>query len=327
MPTTMRRTTGHLRAAVLVTGVVGLVVTGIPSAAATASEGAATAPEAIVLPGATSAEGIAHGEGSTFYAGDLFAGDVFRGDLEEGTAELFIDAPEGRWAVGMDADTRHDLLYVAGGGTGQAYVYDLRTGATVATYQFAPPSPPDADPPTTVVNDVTVTEAGAWFTESRRGVLYFVPIDRHGRPGAEFGTLTLRGPAAETPGPFNLNGIAAVRHGSTLVVAHSANGALYTVDPTKGDSARITGVSVPAVDGIVLDGRQLWAVQNSNQVTEVRLSEDLTAGSVVEVITSDLFQVPATAIRHDGRLAVVNAKFDTGIPPTAEQYEVVLVDD
>ena len=327
MPTTKRRTTGHLRATVLITGVVGLVVTGIPSAAATASEGAAIAPEAIVLPGATSAEGIAHGEGSTFYAGDLFAGDVFRGDLEKGTAELFIDAPEGRWAVGMDADTRHDLLYVAGGGTGQAYVYDLRTGATIATYQFAPPSPPDADPPTTVVNDVTVTEAGAWFTESRRGVLYLVPIDRHGRPGAEFSTLTLRGPAAATPGPFNLNGIAAVRHGGTLVVAHGANGALYTVDPTTGDSARITGVSVPTVDGIVLDGRQLWAVQNSNQVTEVRLSEDLTAGSVVEVITSDLFQVPATAIRHDGRLAVVNAKFDTGIPPTAEQYEIVLVDD
>ena len=137
----------------------------------------------------------------------------------------------------------------------------------------------------------------------------------------------MRGPAAGTPGPFNLNGIAAVRHGGTLVVAHNTNGALYTVDPTTGDSARITGVSVPTVDGIVLDGQQLWAVQNSNQVTEVRLSEDLTAGSVVEVITSDLFQVPATAIRHDGRLAVVNAKFDTGIPPTAEQYEVVLVDD
>jgi hypothetical protein len=40
---------------------------------------AATRPaEAIVLPGATSAEGIAAGRGATFYAGDLFAGDIFR---------------------------------------------------------------------------------------------------------------------------------------------------------------------------------------------------------------------------------------------------------
>lgn len=326
MPTTMRSTTGHFRAAMLITGVVGLVVTGIPSAAATPPEGAATAPEVIVLPDATSAEGIAQGEGSTFYAGDLFGGDIFRGDLEKGTAELFIDAPEERAAVGMDADTRHDLLYVAGGFSGQAYVYDLDSGTTVATYQFAPPSSPDADPPTTVVNDVTVTQGGAWFTDSRRGVLYFVPINRHGEP-EEFRTLTLRGPAADTSGIFNLNGIAAEGHGGTLIVANNDNGELYTVDPATGDSALITGVSVPTVDGIVLHCRRLWAVQNSNQVTEVLLSEDLTAGSVMEVITSDLFQVPTTAIRYDGRLAVVNAKFDTGLPPTAEQYEVVVVDD
>ena len=40
----------------------------------------------IVLPGATSAEGIAVGRGSTFYAGDLFAGDIYRGDLQRQTA-------------------------------------------------------------------------------------------------------------------------------------------------------------------------------------------------------------------------------------------------
>ena len=45
-----------------------------------------------------------------------------------------------------------------------------------------------------------------------------------------------------------------------------------------------------------------------------------------QVITSPAFQVPATVARHGNRLAVVNAKFDTGFPPTAAQYEVVLVD-
>ena len=110
-------------------------------------------------------------------------GDIFRGDLEDQTAELFIDAPDGRVAVGMFADLRHDLLFVAGGFTGQAYVYDLDSGETVATYQFAPPSSADADPPTTVINDVTVTEDGAWFTDSRRGVLFFVPIDDERRAG------------------------------------------------------------------------------------------------------------------------------------------------
>jgi hypothetical protein len=270
--------------------------------------------------------GIALGQGSTFYAGDLFRGDVFRGDLEARTAEFYIDAPDGRMAIGMFVHHRHDLLFVAGGFAGQAYVYDLRSGATVAVYQFMPPSPADADPPTTLVNDVTVTRKGDWFTDSRQAQLCFVPVDDDGELG-EFRTLPLTGPAADTSAAFNLSGIAATRHGGTLVVAHSAHGELYTVDPGTGASAAVEGVSVPDVDGIVLEGRDLWAVQNSDRVTQVRLSRDLSSGTVTEVITDEDFQTPATAIRYDGLLAVVNAKFDTGIPPTADRYEVVLVDD
>ena len=273
--------------------------------------------EVIVLPGASSAEGITAGRGATFYAGDLFRGDIFRGNVARGTAELFIDVPDGRNALGMAADVAHDLLFVAGGFTGQAYVYDIRTGATVATYQFG-------DPATTLVNDVTLTRGGAWFTDSLQARLYFVPVSRTGVPGPS-STLELSGPAADTSAEFNLNGIAATANGKTLIVAHSLNGQLYTVDPATGASATIAGVSVPNVDGIVLEGRRLWAVQNSNQVTRIRLRPHLTSGVVEKVITSDLFQVPSTAARFGHRLAVVNAKFDTGIPPTADQYEVVVV--
>jgi hypothetical protein len=127
--------------------------------AALAVPAAAAPAEVIVLPGASSAEGIAAGAGTTFYAGDLFAGDIFRGDIQRGTAQLFIDAPTGRMALGMAVDVAHGLLFVAGGFTGQGYVYDTRTGATVADYQFA-------SPPATVINDVAVTQAGAWFTDS-----------------------------------------------------------------------------------------------------------------------------------------------------------------
>ena len=281
---------------------------------------AARPAEVIVLPGASSAEGIAAGRGATFYAGDLFAGDIFRGNLQRGTAELFIDAPAGRMAVGMAVDVAHDLLFVAGGFTGQAYVYDTRTGATVATYQFGAP-------PATLVNDVALTKDGAWFTDSFQAQLYFVPVSRAGVPGSSFRTLAVSGPAADTGGEVNLNGIQATANGKTLIVAHSANAQLYTVDPASGASATIAGVSVPNVDGILLEAGRLWAVQNfSNQVSRIRLRPDLSSGVVEEVITSELFQVPTTAARFGSRLAVVNAKFDTGIPPTADQYEVILVD-
>jgi sugar lactone lactonase YvrE len=280
---------------------------------------AAAAPaDVIVLPGASSAEGIANGGGTTFYAGDLFAGDIFRGDVQRGTAQVFIDAPTGRMAVGMAADVDHDLLFVAGGFTGQAYVYDTITGATVATYQLGAAG-------TSLINDVALTKDGAWFTDSFQPRLYFVPVNDVGVPGS-FLTLQVTGPAAEISGEFNLNGIQATPDGKTLIVAHSTNGELYTVDPVNGDSATIAGVSVPSVDGIVLLGRRLWAVQNINQVARIQLSPDLTSGMVEEVITNDLFEVPSTAARFGSRLAVINAKFDTGFPPTAEQYEAVVVD-
>jgi sugar lactone lactonase YvrE len=276
-------------------------------------------PSTIVLPGATSAEGIAKGKGSTFYAGDLFTGDIFIGNVRRGTAEKFIDAPRGRQAVGMIFDPRHDLLFVAGGFTGQGYVYDTRSRATVKTYQFATVGT------TSVINDVTLTEQGAWFTDSAQPKLYFVPFERDGTPG-DFLALTLSGPAAALTGEFNLNGIRAVDQGRTLIVAHSANGALYTVDPDTGASKVIAGISVPNVDGIELSGRTLWAVQNfSNQISRIQLDGDLSSGTVEKVITSDHFQVPTTAARFGNLLAVVNAKFDTGIPPTADQYEVVIV--
>jgi sugar lactone lactonase YvrE len=293
------------------TGLVALVSAGTFARARPASD-------VIVLPGASSAEGITVGRGPTFYAGDLFAGDIFRGDLQRGTADLFIDAPDGRMAVGMFHDDATQLLFVAGGFTGQGYVYDAATGSSVATYQFADPS----EGP--LINDVTITEDGAWFTNSTAPVLYFVPLTG-GFPG-DFRTLALTGPAAGLPGEVNLNGIAATADGGTLVVAHSANAALYTVDPGTGASALVEGVNVPNVDGIVLRGQRLWAVQNFiNQISAIRLGSDLSSGRIEKVITSSEFQVPSTAALHGDRLAVVNAKFDTGIPPTADQYEVVIV--
>lgn len=296
-------------------GLVALAALLAPAPAASAAPPSDGHDKVIELPGASSAEGIAEGEGTTFFAGDLAKGDIFRGDIRRGSARLFIDVPDGRMAVGMKVDTEDGLLFVAGGATGQAYVYDTDSGKTVATYQLT------AQP--AFINDVAVTPDGAWFTNSLRGELYFVPVDRHGKPG-EANTLELTGPAAATPGDFNLNGIAAVRGGRTLIVAHTANEALYTVDPDSGSSAEITGAKLPNVDGIVAKGNTLWAVQNMlNQVSRVRLDSRLDSFEVRDVITSPDFQVPTTAALFGDTLAVVNAKFGV---PGASTYEVVLTD-
>jgi hypothetical protein len=234
--------------------------------------------------------GATGAEGIAKGAGATFyAGDLFAGDIYRGNLQR-----------------------------GTAHVYDTRTGATVPTVQLtAPPA---------LINDVAVTRQGAWFTDSAQAQLYFVPISAGGALGAPR-TLQLSGPAADVSAEVNNNGIQATPNGKTLIVAHSGQGALNVVDPATGASRMIAGVSVPFVDGILLEGGELYAVQNFlNQIAVVRLSPHLTSGTVEELITSDLFQIPTTVARFGDRLATVNAKFDTGFPPTADQYEVIIVD-
>jgi sugar lactone lactonase YvrE len=275
-------------------------------------------PHTITLPGATSAEGIARGAGTTFYAGDLFQGDIFRGDIRTGDVTKFIDAPAGRNALGIRVDLEHGLLFVAGGFTGQGYVYDLATGADVASYQFG-------TPPGSIINDVIVAGGAAWFTDSLQPNLYRVPINDDGSVG-NASTLVVSGPAGDVTPGFNLNGIAATPDGSTLIVAHTNNATIYTVNPSTGASAAIAGANLPNVDGILLEAGRLWAVQNfSNQITELRLSGDLSSATVEQVITDPAFEIPTTVARFGNDLATVNAKFDTGFPPAATTFEVVVV--
>jgi hypothetical protein len=57
----------------------------------------------------------------------------------------------------------------------------------------------------------------------------------------------------------------------------------------------------------------------------VQVSPDLSSGTPEKVITSGLFETPTEAALFGEILAVVNAKFDTGLPPTASEFEVILV--
>ncbi len=171
--------------------------------------GAATFPESIPLPDDFLPEGIAVGTGSTFYVGSIRNGDIYRGDLRTGAGGIFIFAAPGRSAIGLKVDEAHHLLFVAGGATGAAYVYDTRSGALVAEVQFAPAG-------ASLVNDVVLAGDGAYFTDSFAPALYKIRIGRDGTLGPAT-IIPLAGPAA-TIVPFNpnLNGIAATSNGKRL---------------------------------------------------------------------------------------------------------------
>jgi sugar lactone lactonase YvrE len=267
-------------------------------------------PASVALPVDFQPEGIAIGPGSTFYAGSLWNGDVYRGDLRSGEGSVFVHAPAGRAATGMKVDLPHGLLFVAGGPTGAAYVYSTASGATVAAMQLGPAG-------SSLINDVVLTPGAAWFTDTFAPVLYRVPISVTGAIGTPT-TLHLTGPAATMTDSFNINGIDATPDGTTLIVNHTALGALFTVDPVTGASAAIDvdGLVAGTPDGLLLQGRTLWVVENfANTLVGVTLSPDLTRGEITRTITSDSFHVPATVARHGNRLSLVNARFDLGFPP------------
>lgn len=289
-----------------------LLPTALPAAASPPSRD-----DVIVLDGAKSAEGIAAGKGRTFYAGELMTGDIFRGDIRDDKATRFIDVPDGRMAVGMKADVRNHLLYVAGGGNGKAYIYNTETKATVADLTLTTKAG-------SFINDVVLTDDGAWFTNSKYGELYQVKANRWGEVRKAVRALTVKGEAgaALAPEDFGLNGIESARDGRVLIVAHSKNAALYTVNPRSGESSRIKGLDLRFVDGILVQGNTLWAVQNMlNQIARVKLANDLSSGTVRDVITSKHFDIPTTVARFGDTLAAVNAQFNRPASP----HEVVLV--
>jgi len=281
------------------------------TAATHALRGAAPFPDSVPLPVDFQPEGIASGAGWTFYSASLTTGDIYQGDLRTGKGFVLVAPPGGGGAVGLKADVPDHLLFVAGGLTGTAHVYDSRTGALVAEYQFGPSGK-------SLINDVVLTAHAAYFTDSYIPDIYEIPIGPCGKLGQAI-TIPLSGPAAAfSPTGLNLNGIAATADGSTLIVDNTALNKLFTVDPLTGASApvNVAGLMPGSLDGMLLQGGRLWVVENvANTLIQVTLSPDLSSGTITSTITSPLFEDPTTVAQFGDRLALPNARYDLGIPP------------
>jgi sugar lactone lactonase YvrE len=288
-----------------------------------ATAGASTFPDTIRLPDGWQPEGIASGGGTSLYVGSIPTGAVWKGDARTGRGDVLVPGQEGRSAIGIKVDKRN-RLFVAGGGTGKAFVYDAKTGRDLASYQLA------AAGAATFVNDVAVTSKAAWFTDSSAAQLYALPLGRHGRlpAQAKVRTLPLTGDfQLGTPGP-NLNGIVAADGGRVLLAVQSNTGKLFRINPRTG-ATREVDLGMPAAltngDGMLLAGRVLFVVQNRlNQIAVVKLSRSLDRGRVVATITDPDFDVPTTIAFQAGRLYAVNARFGTTDPQPA-RYDIIKV--
>lgn len=267
--------------------------------------------EKISLPDGFQPEGIA-AHANDFFVGSISSGAIFEGDLRTGDGAILVPGEQGRSAIGLAL--RRRVLFVAGGETGTATSYDARTGEELDTVQLTSAQ--------TFVNDVVATRDAAYFTDSVNPVVYRVPIEKGGRLG-EVEPIPLTGDLVYEQG-FNVNGIDATPNGKSLVVVQSNTGELFEVDPRTGASAEIDlgGETVVNGDGILLEGgHRLWVVQNEdNLLTLVRLDPSLGSGRIADRVTNAGFDVPTTVARSGSRLAVVNARFGTPDPESAEYW-------
>jgi sugar lactone lactonase YvrE len=261
-----------------------------------------------LLPGFLT-EGIAIGNGHTFYVGSTattgtYPGSIYAGDLRTGEGAILVPGATGRSALGIFADNHH-RLWVAGGSTGHAYVYDARTGELLQDYTLAPTTP-------RFINDVFVTKDAAYFTNTSAPVIYRVPLGPGGELSSTFDTLTF--PSLTGAG---LNGIEGTPNGKTLIIAAFTTGRLYALDTeTLAVHEIVLDELVPRGDGLVLSGKTLYVVQNlpsgavpgvPGQVAVVELSNDLSSGDVVAHLNSaDAPLVnPATADQFGDALYIV----------------------
>jgi sugar lactone lactonase YvrE len=265
-------------------------------------------PDRIPLPADFGPEGIAVGNGTTFYAGSLAAstrGQILVGDLRTGDIATLIE-PDGVPATGMKHDARSNLLFVARAGSGMGTVFHAASGDVVESYQF------QAAP--TFINDVVITREAAYFTDTQAPFLYRVALGPAGEPAADFTAIPL-------PGTFRTNGIAATRNGEHLFVVSA--GQLYRLDTDTHTPVLVDlgGDPLANADGLLLDGKTLYVVQNFlNRVAVVELSPDYLSGAVVRFITEPfasniLTRVPTTIAEFGGALYAVTAGF---APPSPD---------
>ncbi len=263
--------------------------------------GAAPFPDRLELPDGWQPEGIAAGKGQELFVGSIPTGDIYRFDARTGEGRVVVDAPAGSAAIGLKADNRN-RLFVAGGPTGKGFVYDAGTGARLAEFTFAQNRP-------TFVNDVTLTNKQAFFTDSQRNVLYVVDT----RKLTGFRELALPD-IPPTPTGFGLNGIVASQNGKTLLAVQSSTGILWRIDPGTGRAQAVDlgGYVLTNGDGLLLEGRRLYVVQNRlNRIAVFKLDGDLRSGRLEDTIGPAGVDVPTTVARLGNRLYVANARFGT----------------
>jgi Cu-Zn family superoxide dismutase len=301
-------------------------------------------------------EGVAFDKRSGFFfvsaTGD---GAIYRGKLGDTVTPVpvFIPGAAGQSATGLKV--QRGKLYAAGASTGTIKVYDVNSGALLATFDTK-----GGDSSPTFVNDLDVTKRGdVYATDSKRPAIYHLTAEEiaAGTPAPkpidpdDVISTSPEIPFNAAPTAFNLNGIVVDndrgddeghhggkgghhgrhrdrRRADELIVVDSDTGQLFRVKVGKdgNDARRIRELKVKdgpfkGGDGLLIDRGRLIVVQGSadgfpNGVVDfIELRHDGRKARLEDQRTDASFQGPSTIARARDRYLVVNPDFATSTPP------------
>ncbi len=279
-----------------------------------------TAGDRIDLPRGWQPEGVTT-DGDMLYVGSLATGRLIRADLRTGKTKVLPRSRTGKPAVGIDHDARRDVIWVAGGDSGEIRAQSARNGRLLATYAL-----PGTE--SRFVNDVVVTGRAVYATDSQNQELGVVRLHGDGVPSSRPAkTRALTGDLEYNEG-FNANGI--IRSGRWLVLVQSSTGTLFRVNKATGRTRAVDagGYQFDNGDGLEPDGRRgVHVVRNrDNLVVTARFVDKKKRVTVVAEQMSDDFDVPTTVADVGEDLWAVNARFGNQTPATAD-YWITRLDD
>jgi sugar lactone lactonase YvrE len=288
-----------------------------------------SAGDEIDLPKGYQPEGFTRGPDNLAYVGLLTGGGVVRVDLTSGLTDFLV--PPGphteRAIAGVTYVPTHGLIYACGAWFANGFVFDAKTGATLATIDFP------RGPQGTLINAVDVRDDAAYFTDSVNAWLYRVPLDANGIPSGPAMTIALTGDWTMVSGieVANANGMVGVPSTQTLLVLNSANGVIYAVDETTGVAKAIDGVNVQQADGLELEGSRLVVVQNApeNRVTVVTLDATMTHATVSATMDDARLQSPTNPVVVGRDLWIVNSRLADvfhGNAKPDDKFDIVRLD-
>jgi DNA-binding beta-propeller fold protein YncE len=266
-------------------------------------------------------EGIAaENKSGTFYVSSVADGSIYRGNVRNEQAELYLPGGEDGRTQAAGLALNDGLLYVAGGQTGNVFVYDTTSGDLVRSFKAQGAG---------FLNDVTVNpqSGDAYITDSFVPILWRVPAEEvtsSPQTGDLEPWLDLTGTPIAYAAGFNLNGIVATPNGRYLLTIQSNTGNLYRIDTQTKQVTQVGlgGSTLTGGDGLVLRGHTLYVIRNQEIITEVSLAGQFISGRVKGSTSDPSLDFSTTGALARGRLLVVNSQFDEGGPAGGTDPEI-----